>query len=262
MEQVIFLSTPITTPKPQEVIIKIVVAASDPKDWNGDDLAGIFKPGDRVAVYHESFSENGSYAEYATASDWTTFHIATHVSFEKAATVPVAVFTTAMALYVDLKLIPPFYVTGKDAGTKTPILIYGVGSAVGAFAAKFARLFRALPIIGVAGRAGDYVKTLVDHVVDYHKGEDALTAAVEQVLESEGLGRKIPYIFDSTSENYSLEATLRFIEPNGGKVATVLPPKLFAKEKGKFGYPPGITGINSAVPRKLRDGKASAMKYV
>lgn len=178
---------------------------------------------------------------------------------------------------------------------------------MGAFAAKFARLSGLGPIIGIAGRAGDFAKNLVDHVVDYRKGEDALVAAIGEIFTKEGLGSKAPCVFDAISENGSLEATLRFVDPNGGTISTVLPPKLFAKDKGSFEYPAGVTAINSAVPllhatrkdfgyvwsrylsrlledgrlkahpyevipgglngvltglQKLKDGKASALKYV
>lgn len=119
----------------------------------------------------------------------------------------------------------------ESSGEKVPILIYGVTSAVGAFAAKSARLSGLGPIIGVAGRAGDFAKTLVDYVVVYRNGEDAIVAAVEEVLAKESLGNKVFNVFDAISENGSLEATLRFIDPNGGTVSTVLSPRLFAKDK-------------------------------
>jgi NADPH:quinone reductase-like Zn-dependent oxidoreductase len=58
----------------------------------GDDIAGIvdkvganvteFKPGDRVAAFHEMMKPNGSYAEYAIAWAYTTFHIPETTSFE------------------------------------------------------------------------------------------------------------------------------------------------------------------------------------
>jgi NADPH2:quinone reductase len=62
-------------------------------------------------------------------------------------------------------------------------LIYGVTSAVGGFAAKYARLSGLTPIIGVAERAGNFASTLVDHVVGYHNGVDTLVAAIEGMLE-------------------------------------------------------------------------------
>ena len=58
----------------------------------GDDIAGTvhaigsgvteFKPGDRVAAFHEMGASGGSYAEYAVAWDHTTFHIPDKTSFE------------------------------------------------------------------------------------------------------------------------------------------------------------------------------------
>lgn len=58
----------------------------------GDDIAGIvhsvgsnvweFKPGDRVASFHEMLTPGGSFAEYALGRQHTTFHLPSKVSFE------------------------------------------------------------------------------------------------------------------------------------------------------------------------------------
>lgn len=60
----------------------------------GDDIAGFvhsvgsnvweFKPGDRVASFHEMRTPGGSYAEYAVGWQHTTFHIPKKTSFEGA----------------------------------------------------------------------------------------------------------------------------------------------------------------------------------
>jgi NADPH:quinone reductase len=266
-----------------------------------------FKQGDRVAAYHETGKENGTFAEYAVAPDWTTFHIPHNVSFEEAATIPVAALTAAIALYYDMNLPPPYNVRESKPSTKIPLLIYGVTTSVGAFAAKLARLSGISPIIGIAGRAAGFANDLVDYAVDYRQSEDAIIEAIEGVLAKEGLGNKVPNVFDAVSENGSLEATLRFIDPNCGVVSTVLPTRLFAKDKENFKYPSGVRAINSVVPfvhsthkdfgyiwsrylgqllgdgrlkahpyevipgglngvltglQKLRDGKASGVKYV
>lgn len=62
------------------------------QNHQGDDIAGIvhevgsnvteFKPGDRVAAFHEMLTPHGSYAEYAIAWQHTTFHIPKSTSFE------------------------------------------------------------------------------------------------------------------------------------------------------------------------------------
>lgn len=203
-------------------------------------LAHNFKPGDRVFAYHQPLAENGAYAEYAVAPVQTTAHFPAHVSFEEAATIPTAAFTAAVGLFVDLDIPAPFMPKpNEEAGTKHPLLIYGVTTAVGAFVAKFARLAGMSPIIGIAGRAGDFAETLVDHVIDYRQGDSKVLSAIETILKEEGLGEKIPTVFDAISEQGSLELTTKFIDPNG-TVATVLPPEMFAKDKEAFRYPEGV----------------------
>ncbi|KAI1868296.1 hypothetical protein JX265_007119 [Neoarthrinium moseri] len=271
IEAINIIDTPIPTPGNREVVIRVVVAGTNPKDWkyplwtnwahnSGDDMAGFvhsvgadvyeFNPGDRVAAYHESGKQHGTFAEYAVAPDWTTFHIPEKLSFEEAATVPTAALTAAVALYADMRLPPPY--EGGDGNTvqrnKVPLLIYGISSAVGAFAAKLARLSGLGPIIGIAGRATEFANSLADHVVDYRQGEDGVVFAIEAILAKEGLATKMPYVFDAISENGSLETTLRLIDPDGGVVSTVLPPKLFARDRDNYAYPDGVKGINSAVP--------------
>ncbi len=129
-----------------------------------------------------------------------------------------------------------------------PLLIYGVTSAVGAFAAKLARLSGVHPIIGVAGRAREFAESLVDHVVDYRQSEDSLVAAIEDIFTEEGLDTGIPYVVDAISEGTSFEVTRRVVNSQGGVVCTVLPPKLFAKDGQKFEFPSGVIAYNTVCP--------------
>jgi len=100
-----------------------------------------FSPGDRVAAFHRPGTSNGTFAEYSVAPDWTTFHLPHNISFEEGTTVPTAALTAAVALYVDMRLPAPYDLgKSREEKKKIPILIYGVSSAVGAFAAKLARL--------------------------------------------------------------------------------------------------------------------------
>ncbi|PMD36787.1 GroES-like protein [Hyaloscypha variabilis F] len=266
IEAVEIIDTPIPVPKEHEVVIKVAVAGTNPKDWKmplcGDDLSGTiqsigalvseFRPGDRVAAFHCPGMPNGAFGEYAVAPDWTTFHIG-HLSFEEGATVPVAALTAALALFADLGLpatwkVVSDQVKAKEEG-KGPLLIYGVSSSVGAFAAKLARLSGIHPLIGVAGRSSAFAKTLVDHVVDYRDGEDAIIASIHSILSEEGLGNKVPYVFDAISEHGSLEAVARVIDPQGGVVVTVLPPQLFARDGNAFRWSEGVRAVNCVLPR-------------
>lgn len=91
--------------KPGQVLIKVIVSGTNPKDWKlpawladvapynqGDDIAGYveavgdgvtnFKKGDKVAAFHQMQTAGGSYAEYAIAWEHTTFHVPEKINFE------------------------------------------------------------------------------------------------------------------------------------------------------------------------------------
>ncbi|KAF2159021.1 hypothetical protein M409DRAFT_30556 [Zasmidium cellare ATCC 36951] len=268
LEVVHFIDTPIPTPAEQELVIKVIVSGSNPKDWkyplwknkafnSGDNIAGVvhsigskvyeFKPGDRVAAYHEPQKDNGSFAEYAVAYDWVSFHIPNDVSFEEAATMPVAAITAGLGIWADLDISPPWHINAS-ANAQKPLVIYGITSAVGAFAAKMARLSGVKRIIGIAGRNAEFAGTLADFVVDYRLGEDALVDRIEEILTTEGFGSKAPLVFDAISEGGTVETALRFVNHSGGVVSTVLPPTLFAQDPKSFEYPTSVTAINTASP--------------
>jgi NADPH:quinone reductase len=100
---------PIPTPAATQILIRIVCAGCNPKDWkfpffsktssnSGDDMAGVvssvgtsvleFKPGDRVAAFHTMQGPGGAFAEYGLAESWTTFHIPDGISFEEVCYMP------------------------------------------------------------------------------------------------------------------------------------------------------------------------------
>jgi NADPH:quinone reductase-like Zn-dependent oxidoreductase len=104
---------PIPTPNADQVLIKVICSGSNPKDWkrphngephnSGDDIAGIveavgenvteFKKGDRVAAFHEMMTPHGSFAEYAIAWAYTTFHLPHKTSFEEVSNLYLHEFT-------------------------------------------------------------------------------------------------------------------------------------------------------------------------
>ncbi|KAJ3045925.1 hypothetical protein HDV00_006191 [Rhizophlyctis rosea] len=262
------IDTPIPTPGEHDVVIKVIVSGTNPKDWkrpvmqnkphnSGDDIAGTvhsigskvyeFKPGDRVAAFHVMQAPHGSFAEYALAPDWTTFHLPKSISFEAAATIPLAALTAAIGLFVDVQAPAPYDPKKPAEGEKVPVLIYGAGSAVGAFGAQFARLAGLKPIIGVAGASGEFVKGLVDYVVDYRQDEDAIVKGVEEALAKEGLPGKVAYVLDAISEKGSYEAIARVVDAEKGRVSHVLPPERGAKDGANFKHPGKSVGITTWV---------------
>ncbi|KAF2469010.1 GroES-like protein [Lindgomyces ingoldianus] len=312
------VDSPIPEPGPEQLVIQVVVSGSNPKDWkvpewlnehanSGDDIAGIvhsvgskvweFKPGDRVASFHEMRTKGGSYAEYALAWQHTTFHIPKKTSFEDAATLPLAAMTSAIGLYLRLGLPDPW----TPATSPTPLVVYGGASAVGAFAIKLAVLSNIHPIVAVAGRGIPFVETLIDRskgdsIVDYRKGDDAVVQGLKDAFK----GLKLHYAFDATSEKGSYLNIVKVLEPTG-KITLVLPGKEYEgipetvqktltsvgeshNKASDFAYvyyrymarglaegwftphpaevvPGGLEGLEGAL-KNLKDGKASAVKYV
>lgn len=249
-ENVEIIDSPIPTAGPDQVVIKVVVSGSNPKDWkgpewmgmkfnSGDDIAGIvhsvgtgvyeFKPGDRVAAFHEMRTLHGSFAEYAVAWQYTTSHIPEDLSFEAAATIPLAALTAVIGNYIRLSLPEPWKPLPQDQ--KLPFLVYGAASAVGAYAIKLARLSNIHPIIAVAGNGIPYVETLIDKsagdaVIDYRKGNDSLVSGIKAALAASGTSLPLRYAFDAVAEKGSHENLVAVLAPDAS-VTNVLPTERF-----------------------------------
>ncbi|KAI1309916.1 GroES-like protein [Xylaria venustula] len=312
------IDSPIPKPGPEQVVIKVVVSGSNPKDWKlpvwqgttlnqGDDIAGIvhevgegvyeFKPGDRVAAFHEMLTPHGSYAEYSLAWQHTTFHIPEHTTFEEAAAIPLAAMTSAIGLYLRLGLPQPWV----PATEPIPVVIYGAASAVGSYAIQFAQQSNIHPLICIAGRSTAHVEKLIDRskgdlILDYREGDDAL---VENLKKAAG-GKPLLHGFDAVSEKGSF-ANLGKVLAEGAKLALVLPGQDYSvipsyiehsltsvgsshKDAKDFAHvyfryiarglfegwfkpqpqevvPGGLGGVQQAL-ENLQSGKAAAVKYV
>ncbi|KAH8756687.1 chaperonin 10-like protein [Diaporthe sp. PMI_573] len=215
----------VPAPGPGHVLIKVVVSGSNPKDWkmpeyygyerinSGDDIAGLvqsvgagvveFKPGDRVAAMHQTGSPGGSFAEYALSPADTTFHIPDHISFEEAATIPLAALTAAVLIFRGLGL-PGSSDEMNAVKDDVPFVVYGGASAVGAFAIQLAKHRGIHPIISVAGRGIAFVESLLDRhkgdtVVDYREGDEAVVAGIRAALK----GAKLQYALDAVRSDRS-----------------------------------------------------------
>ncbi|KAK5701191.1 hypothetical protein LTR17_022808 [Elasticomyces elasticus] len=327
--------TPIPTPGPGQVLIKVVVCGSNPKDFKmsewfknmpemdqGNDIAGYvesvgegvtqFKAGDRVAALLELFP-GGGYAEYAVAKAQATFHLPDKTTFEEGAAIPLAALTAVVGMYAADRLALPQ--PTAPATSSIPLVIYGGSSAVGTYAIQLALRSNIHPIICVAGRAAAHVEKMIDRskgdtIVDYRKGDDAVVQGLKEALK----GQKLCHAFDATCDQNSWINISKVLDPTSGRLTVVLPPKesladiaqgkeaalytevpkrvhqsmtsvwdVFDKqlelgkvyceyitkglEVGWFKAQPqevcegGLGGIEGALT-KLRDGKASAVKYV
>ncbi|KAH8753269.1 alcohol dehydrogenase [Diaporthe sp. PMI_573] len=241
--EVNIIDTKVSKPKNGQVLIRVVVAGCNPKDWkqagytpqpsnSGDDLAGIVE---------SMFTPHGAFAEYAIAWAYATFHIPNGTTFEEAATLPLASMTGALGVYRYLE-IPLPWMLDDDSPDLGPILIYGAGAAVGAYAVQWARKSRAHPIICVAGQSKAYVKTIIDEskgdvVIDYRNGNDYVVSEIKQVLA----GKPLLRAFDVVSEHDSDKLIGKVIDPNGR--LTIVLPKIGAqmpKSLAAMSAPEGI----------------------
>ena len=257
---------PIPEPtSPFTMLISVHVAGTNPKDWkmpagilttisdcpnSGDDIAGTvhsvhatvkdFKPGDRIAALHELGKPHGAFAEYALVHSFACFRIPETMSFEEAATLPMAIFMAGIGLFAQLRVASGPWLPLKDPRNEAdawkegysgkPVLIYGASGTVGAMAVKLAQLANVHPLICVAGGGVDYVGTLInrdkgDCVIDYRRGEEILRKELQAAIPE---GRSLQAAFDVVTEHGSWLHICSVLDPTAGRLTITLPP---AKEE-------------------------------
>ena len=191
-------------PRPDEVIVRVHTAGVDFGVWHlmegmpyamrlgtglrrprnpvrGLELAGVvvevgakvtaFAPGDEVFG-----TGQGSFAEYARASQSTLVRKPSNVGFEAAAAVPVSA-TTALVGVRAAKI---------EAGQK--VLIIGAGGGVGSYAVQLAREIGA-EVTGVCSTSKlDHVRSLgATHVIDYtHEDISAGARMYDAIIDLAG----------------------------------------------------------------------------
>ena len=203
-----------------EVLIKVRAASVNPYDWHfmrGTPyivriMAGLRKPKDKrlgvdVAGQVEAVGRNvtqfkpgdevfgacrGAFAEYACTSESALVMKPDNVTFEQAASVPIAAFTALQGL--------------RDKGHLQPgqkVLINGAAGGVGTFAVQIAKSFGA-DVTGVCStRNVDMVRSMgADRVIDYTQ---------EDFTKS---GQRYDLFFDCVG-NHSLFACRRVLNPKG-----------------------------------------------
>jgi len=208
------------TPGSGEVLIKVQAASVNPYDWHFMRglpyfvrlLAGIATPKERRlgvdgAGYVEAVGRNvaqfkagdavfgtcrGAFAEYACAPERTLARKPDNVTFEQAATVPIAGLTALQGLRDKGNI---------QAGVK--VLINGAAGGVGTFAVPIAKSFGA-EVTGVCStRNVEMVRSIgADEVIDYTRQDFTR------------LGRRYDLLFDCIG-NHSLRECRRVMNPKG-----------------------------------------------
>lgn len=250
--------TELPQPQDNEVLIEVIAAGLNPKDWKvpqyfpafdgtnqGDDIAGVvrkigsavinFKPGDRVAAYHDMRRRvGGAYAHYAIAPEHATFHLPSHVNFEQAAAIPLSYMTAAVALFIRLGLPEPWLARAHpDKLPEAGILIYGAASAVGSYAVQLARYAGIHPIIAIAGNGLPLVREMLDRdkgdiAIDYRQENLGLVNDVKTALGGKRLLFALDAVGDKSKSTY--DNILEVMAP-GGSLTSVIPVEPGDEEK-------------------------------
>jgi NADPH:quinone reductase-like Zn-dependent oxidoreductase len=208
------------SPKDSEVLIEVRAASVNPLDWHfvrgmpygiriaaglrrprdkriGVDVAGQveavggsvtqFKPGDEVFG-----TCKGAFAEYACASESALVTKPINVTFEQAASAPVAAFSALQGLRSNGQIQP---------GQK--VLVNGAAGGVGMYAVQIAKSFGAIVTGVCSARNVDMVRSIgADHVVDYT--QEDFTKSGERYD-----------VFLDTVGNHSLSECRRVLIPTG-----------------------------------------------
>lgn len=208
------------TPREGEVLVRVRAAGANPVEWHlvrgepflirlmnglrrpkdgdvGLDVAGVveeiglgvtdLRPGDEVFGHG-----SGSFAELTRARSSRLARKPERLSFEQAASVPVAGGTAFHALVTHGRV---------EAGER--VLIVGAGGGVGSFAVQLAKALGAEVTAVCSGEKTDYVRALgADRVVDYTREDvTALPERYDVVIQLAG--------------DHSLFALRRLLSPHG-----------------------------------------------
>ena len=195
--------TNVTKPSPasDEVLVKVQAASVNPLDWHqmrgspyivrlggglgaptdprmGVDFAGTveavgtdvtgFKPGDEVFG-----GAGGAFAEYVTVRETrAVVHKPANMSFEQAATVPIAAITALQALRDKGQL---------QAGQK--VLINGAGGGIGTVAVQIAKTLEAEVTAVDSSAKLDMLRSIgADHVIDFNREDFTRNGVIYDVI--------------------------------------------------------------------------------
>jgi NADPH:quinone reductase-like Zn-dependent oxidoreductase len=208
-------------PKPGEFLIRVAAAAVNPIDWKlrtgalkqympiqfpftmGCDVAGTiergsgkFQPGDEVYGFLLTL-RSGAFAEFAIALEGEIALRPKTLSFQEAASVPVAALTAYEALFD----------RGKLESGQT-VLLHGAAGSVGAMAVQLAK-GKGARVIGTASAENlDYLRELgADETVDYRNER------------FEHKAKQVDLVFDMVGGD-TLERSFAVVRP-GGKLISV-----------------------------------------
>ncbi|KAI0733982.1 chaperonin 10-like protein [Fomitopsis betulina] len=297
-------NAPIYAPGPGKLLIKVESAGLNTADWSiqaygilikeyptilGMDVAGTvakvgegvttFKEGDRVFVPgHLGRSDHAGFQQYMLTDEYSAAKIPEGRSFDEAATLPVAICVSAVALYHDgvdviggtCGLTPPWEAGGRGKYNDRPVVVFSGASTIGQAAIQFLRLSGFSPLITTSSlHNADYLKQLgATHVLDRKLSPQEISTEIRKITSE-----PITTIFDAAGipETQNLGYDLL---ASGGAIAVVLPeavdPQKKVEDKTAFFMHADVTmpqnrklgtSLFSALPGLLESGDLKPNRF-
>ncbi|GJE89897.1 zinc-binding alcohol dehydrogenase family protein [Phanerochaete sordida] len=231
----------IPEPGAGEVLIEIHAAGLNPADWKingfegilkefpailGTDGAGIVKKvgtgvtnvavGDKVLFQGAYDNRHATFQQYAVTEAEIVAKIPANLTFEQAASIPLALATAALALYNQqphgIGFDAPWEAAGRGKYAGEPIVILGGSSSVGQHAIQLARLSGFSPIITTASLHNSaLLKSLgATHVIDRAAPLSELAQAVQAITS-----KPITVVYDAISDPDTQNAGYDMLAPGG-----------------------------------------------
>lgn len=237
---------PLLTPGPGEILVKVHYSALNPTDWKGVkgsatrppappgrivgcDFAGtVIDPngstwvkGQRVAGFVQGTSSNGTesnpirgaFSHFVPVESSLVYAIPDNISFQQAATLPLAFATAVQAMYRRLALPEPY-----QSKTGEYFLVYGGATSVGKYAIQLGKLSGFRVIAAASRKNHDLLKSLgADTLVDYH--EEDWVEQVKNVCHG-----KLKYALDCIAQGGTPERVARALSHSkGDHLVTIIP---------------------------------------
>ncbi|TVY42630.1 Dehydrogenase [Lachnellula subtilissima] len=249
MARLTTVSRPIPTPGPDELVVRNYAVAANPVDWKiqhfgavinkyptvlGSDGCGVvtavgsaiskFKIGDRVtgfaAVIYSNDLNHGAWQTYTVLREIATTKIPDRMTYEEGCVFPMAMATSAIALFVHLGIPRP---TGQPTLQKSGLLIWGASSSVGVSALQLAKNLGFKVFVTASPTHHRYLRSLgAFDVFDYH--DPAVVGKIAASARSAGTPIKLAFdaVTEGTSARQSADVLIAFGSA-GSKLVLVLP---------------------------------------
>ncbi|CAE7226229.1 unnamed protein product [Rhizoctonia solani] len=228
---------PVPTLESNEVLIRVHSVAQNPTDWKhtdfvspagniiGCDLSGIvvklgsesisrIKVGDTVAafVHGGNYKDRGAFAQYAKADADLVWKFSPSVlSFEEAATMGCALWTSIQAFYNRMGLDEPFSASPKNEW----ILIYGGSTSLGLFSTQLAKLSGYKVVTTTSPKNFNLLKSLGADLNELNlpaPNQYKDTDIVQQIQRA--TGNSLKFAFDTISEASTQVLCVKSLAPS------------------------------------------------